>query len=331
VTIEQQAVRQHYVPACYLARFTLQGSRCSPFFVHSIDGPIREDIPDHVGFQRHYHTISVAGFRPDHLEGIFRNIEEPACALFKTLSASPGHSLTESEKDVALLFFSIQAARIPQSRDKYASLMLDCGDRFMKEVAHSPKFFEQVMASAARQGLVIDKVEQGLLRKAIVNGHIKPFVDKNQSAVGIFRLAESILDAIDGMHYTLWYSDGPDWFVCSDYPVGLFYSISAEDPLSPKSVETPTVRLLSDAIYMPLAHNVALVVHRHDNIPTAQRANQQMVAIVNAITVSHARRFICSMTPDFRCVLPNRELGNAKDAIETLKNFDKLERARTCP
>lgn len=324
--MEQQTVRQHYIPACYLARFTLQGGRYSPFFVHSVDGSVREDIPDHVGFQRHYHTIDIAGFAPDHLESIFQNIEEPACALFKTLSASPGHSLTESEKDVALLFFSIQAARIPQSRDKYTKLMVDCGDRFMKEVAHSPEFFEKVMASAARQGLVVAKVERGPLQEAVDGRHIKPFISKNQSAVGICRLAESILDVIDGMHYTLWYSDGPDWFVCSDYPVGLFYSISAENALEdPASVETPIVQLLTNTIYMPLAHNVTLVVHHNDAVPTAQRANRRMVAIVNTITISHARRFVCSMTSDFTCVLPNRELGNAKDAIETLKRFDRLE------
>lgn len=232
--MEQATVRQHYVPACYLARFTLQGDRYSPFFVHSIDGSAREDIPDHVGFQRHYHTIDIAGFAPDYLESAFQNIEEPACALFKTLAASPGRSLAESEKDVALLFFSIQAARVPQSRDKYTDLMVYCGDRFMKEVAHSPEFFEKAFSSAARHGLVIDKAEQGELRKAVDSGHIKPVVDNNQSAVGIFRLAEGILDAIDGMHYTLWYSDGPDSFVCSDYPVGLSYSLGRRCPSSRK-------------------------------------------------------------------------------------------------
>jgi hypothetical protein len=77
----------------------------------------------------------------------------------------------------------------------------------------------------------------------------------------------------------------------------------------------------TDAIYMPLAHNVAVAIHRLDNVPTAQRANERMVAIVNTITISHAQRFICSPIEDFVCVLPNRQLGNAKEAVEALASF----------
>jgi len=43
-----------------------------------------------------------------------------------------------------------------------------------------------------------------------------------------------------------------------------------------------------------------------------------MVAIVNAITVSYAQRFICSPTQDFVCVLPDRRLGNAQEAVIAL-------------
>ena len=90
----------------------------------------------------------------------------------------------------------------------------------------------------------------------------------------MFRLAEAILDVLNGMHYTLWYSDAAS-FVCSDYPVGLFYSLSADNPLEdPLSVETPKVTLLTSSIYMPLAYNVAVVFHQgEENVPTAQHAN----------------------------------------------------------
>jgi hypothetical protein len=273
-----------------------------------------------VGFERHYHTIDIPGFSPDHFEYVFQNIEGPACSLFKTLSANPGRSsLTESEKDTAMLFFTVQAARVPQSKEKYRNLVVDSGSSFMKQVASSPEYFEKVLSSANRQGIVKESVEQSWLRDAVESGKITVRADETQVAVGILRLANAIVEHLEGMHYTLWYSDGPDWFVCSDYPAGLFFSVSAENVLQdPTTLENPTVQLLTDTLYMPLAYNVALVIHGLDNIPTAQSANQGMVAIVNAITVSHAQQFICSRTRDFICVLPGGRLGNAQEALNTL-------------
>jgi hypothetical protein len=314
-------IRQHYVTAGYLARFTLQGERDSPFFVHSLDGHVRRGTPESTAFERHYHTINVPHLAPDHLESIFQKIESPACALFRTLSEHPGRDLSESEKDILVMFLGVQAARVPQSRKKYDNLMVDCGRAFMEGVAYSPKFYGGVMAVAARHGVNTDSVTREWLREAVDSGHIFPVIDPTQSAVGIFRLTEAILDALDGMHYTLWYSDGAA-FVCSDCPVGLFYSVSAENALDPASVETPTVTRLTDTIFMPLAHNVAVVIHKSNGVPTAQRANERMVAVVNACTVSQAQRFICSPREDFVCVLPDRQMGNAKRTLETLMSFN---------
>jgi hypothetical protein len=314
-------IRQHYVPAGYLAQFTLLGRRDSRFFVHSFDGKVRQATPESIGFERHYHTIDISNRRPDHLEAIFHKIESPACALFKKLSESPGHELLESEKDTLLMFFSTQAARLPHSREKYNNLMLDRGRAFMEEVAHSHECFERAMEVAARHGIEVVSFSQDGLREAVDGGHIFPVVDRTQSAVGIFRLSEAILDALDGMHYTLWYSDGAA-FVCSDYPVGLFYRLSDDDLLDdPMSEGTPTLTMLTDTIFMPLCRNVAVVFHRVEGVPLAQRANERMVAIVNSITISHARRFICSPTGDFVCVLPDRRLGNAKQAVNELTSF----------
>src|SRR5260370_2792043 len=199
--VEQQTVNQHYyVSAGYLARFTLGGTRYSPFFVHPPDGsPVRESIPDCVGFERHYHDIDIPGLRPDHLEDKFQKIESLACALFKTLSENPGRSLlSESEKDAALMFFVIQAARVPQSKAKYETLMLDGARDFMEALANSPEFFNRDANVARRHGVAIEATEQDGLREAVDGGHIIPLADRTQLSVGIFRLAYAILDKLDG-------------------------------------------------------------------------------------------------------------------------------------
>jgi Protein of unknown function (DUF4238) len=321
--MKQQTIRQHYVPACYLARFTLGGERDSPFFVRSLQGSIREDIPGNVGLERHYHTIDIPGLSPDHLESIFQDIESPACALFKTLSANPGRPLlTELEVQTAIHFLVVQAARVPQSKRRYEGLIVDAGRSFMEQVSRSPEFFQRVVASAKQQGIVTESVEQSWLREAVESGQIRVDADKTNVAIGMLRLASAIVDQLEGMHWTLWYADGPDRFVCSDYPVGLPFSVSAENVLeNRRAVENPSVQLLANMIYMPLAHNVAMVVHRNEGVPVVQAATQRMIANVNASTVCQAQRFICSPTQDFVCVLPGGRLGNAQEAVSALMSL----------
>lgn len=237
---------------------------------------MRESIPDREGFECHYHDIDIPGLPPDHLEREFQKIEGPACALFRVLSNQPGRPLlNEREKDAALLFFAVQAARVPQSKDKYKRLILNGAQTFMEALAYSPEFFERSVATAHRLGMVTDFVEQSHLREAVEGQHIVPNADMTSLSVGLWRLAYAILDKLDGKHYTLWYSDGPEWFVCSDYPVGLFYSLSVGDVLEdPTTMEKPTVEIRHKTMYMPLAYNVALVIHSIPDVPVVQKVQE---------------------------------------------------------
>jgi Protein of unknown function (DUF4238) len=327
--MQQRVVRQHFVSAGYLARFTMNGERDSRFYVFSPDGSsMREEIPNSVGFERNYHDIDVPGFRPDHLEEFFQKFEGPACALFRMLSANPGRSLlTEEERETVASFVAVQAARVPQAKKKYERLVHDSRSAFVEEMASSSTFFDRAMAAAKRHGVEIDSGGQSRLLEALQGGHIIPQAHKTEASVGILRLALAIADRLNGMHYSLLYSDGPDWFVCSDYPVGLFYSLTVPHDLfeSERNIEWPTLEPFEKTIYMPLAYNVAIAIHRSENRATAMLADKVMVARVNSIVVGFSQRFICSATPDFTCILPSKELGNAKDTIAVLRRFRESE------
>jgi hypothetical protein len=75
-------------------------------------------------------------------------------------------------------------------------------------------------------------------------------------------------------------------------------------------------------IYMPIARNVALVLHRLPNVPTVQRALREMVSLVNILTMSQARRGVFSPTPDFVCTLHTGVLGNAKQGIAEIRKLN---------
>ena len=84
----------------------------------------------------------------------------------------------------------------------------------------------------------------------------------------------------------------------------------------------PKLEPFERTIYMPLAHNVAVMIHRFQDRPTSLRADRYMVALVNSLTISYAERFICSPTPDYIFLTPgSKQIGNAADAAAILRSF----------
>jgi hypothetical protein len=324
--MQQRVIRQHFVSAGYLARFTLGGERDSLFYVFP-PGQDRkwEATPESIGFERHYHDIDVPGFPLDSLEEFFQKYEGPACALFRALSANPERPfLTEEERGTLGAFLMLQAARVPQAKEKYKKLAFDSRNADAAAVATSPQVFDTFMDVAQRHGIEVPPDFQSNLLKGLQSGDIFPIVDKTEVSIGILRLAHAIADQLDGMYYSLLYSEGPDWFVCSDYPVALHYECAIPDDLfeRQRNMAWPKLKPFERTIYMPLAYNLAVMIHRFQDRPTSLRADRYMVSLVNSLTISYAERFICSPTPDYIFLTPgSKEIGNAADAASILERF----------
>ena len=67
--------------------------------------------------------------------------------------------------------------------------------------------------------------------------------------------------------------------------MAVFYDMAGNIFEDPSALEWPKMRLLTDTIYMPIAKDVALVLHRIPNVPTVQRALREMVSLVNIFTM----------------------------------------------
>jgi len=190
----------------------------------------REATPESTGFEKHYHDIDAPGISPDQLEVFFQKFEGPACALFRILSANQGRALvSQKERETLTEFLALQAARVPQGKRKYEKLALDSRIADATEFATSPLAFERFMSVARRHGIEVPPDFQSKLLEGLQNGHIFPVVNKTDASLGILRLANAIVDQLKGMYYSLLYAEGPDWFVCSDYPVAIYYKISVPD------------------------------------------------------------------------------------------------------
>jgi len=330
--MRQRVIRQHFVSAGYLARFALDGGRDSLFYVFPPgQDQCREATPESVGFEKHYHDIDVPGFPPDCLEGFFERFEGSACALFRNLSATPMRSLqTGEERETLSSFVALQAARVPQAKEKYKNLVLDSRRADAADISTSPRALNTFMNVARRHGIEVPPDSLSKLLEGLRSGDIYPVVDKTEVSIGILRLAHAIADQLDGMYYSLLYSEGPDWFVCSDYPVALHYECAVPGDLfeRQRNMAWPKLKPFERTIYMPLAYNVSAMIHRFTDRPTSLRADRYMVSLVNSLTISHAERFICSPTPDYAFLPPGgKPIGNAAEAAALLRSFGVSNRS----
>jgi Protein of unknown function (DUF4238) len=163
---------------------------------------MREDIPDHVCFENHYHTLDFSGIAPDALERLFADYEAPACALFRELAGNPARPFrSENEIEIAFNFLSLQAARVPLSKAKFETLIQEGGRTFMHEIAHNQEFFDKGIELAQRNGDLID-ADRDSLREAVETGAINVHADNGHLALGILRVAAAILEKISSMRVT---------------------------------------------------------------------------------------------------------------------------------
>jgi hypothetical protein len=203
-------------------------------------------------------------------------------------------------------------------------MIVQNGNGFLHKLATSPEFHQEVARAAAAELGDKDFLSQEDVQKLVAGGELQTVAEKSGLSIGILRLTVTILEEIATMRATLWYADGPDWFVCSDHPVALFYSMEGNIFEDSSALEWPKVHLLTDSIYMPISRNVALVLHRIPNVPTVQRALREMVGLVNIFTMSQAQRGVFSPTPDFVCNLQGGVLGNAQQGIAELRKLHDL-------
>jgi hypothetical protein len=168
------------------------------------------------------------------------------------LSSKPRPFATREELAIAVNFLALQAARVPLSKGKYESLIIENGHRFLHKVAHHPEFRQELVDMGALEESDIETLEEGpSLVELVKRGEIRPVAEKSILSVSILHLAAAIFEEIASMKATLWYSGEPDWFVCSDNPVWLPCSMAGNVSDDRTVLENPQVQLLTDSIYMP--------------------------------------------------------------------------------
>jgi hypothetical protein len=145
--------RHHYVPKCWLAGFTENGSEGGRLFVTDLKRQNQwQTTPINAGHRRDFYRISVPNMEPTAFETVFGSIESSIAPTLKELFQNP-HSPTPEQLDKLLYFAAVQWVRVPAFRP----LLLKISESFHHaELAKALQSKESWHAMLQEVGVSID-------------------------------------------------------------------------------------------------------------------------------------------------------------------------------
>ena len=215
---------QHYVPAFYLAGFTDPDvpPRQEPFVWVRRRGcdSWRPRAPKNLANEPEFYSFEdAAGERRRDVEDLWQIIENAVAPVLKRLApaASP---VSDDDRAVLSLFVAAQFMRVPSAIEnvqdflrRALSLQLDMmGGWLRQDPARLEPFLRDL---EARTGI---PVPEGMTIDAFDSSRYRVEVPTVRALQIMLPSLEKAADIISRMGWTLWVSEGADWFVTSDNP-----------------------------------------------------------------------------------------------------------------
>lgn len=215
---QKRNIKQHYVPASYLAAFTPDCNRDSQLFVYERNtGKMFRAAPDNTAKLRNYYSIPLPdGSHDDSVDVMITALEGQAMPSLRKMRARD-YNLSTFERALLATFIGFQEVRTPWTRRMFHQMEEETTTSTMHFAANQPGYFEKVFEQLKAEGNAGD-VTPDQLREALRDGRIKA---QAQPHAGLDLVAS--MGAFLGNFYTrmLWTvlraMEGE--FVTSDTPV----------------------------------------------------------------------------------------------------------------
>ena len=286
--------RHHYVPAFYLAGFTLQGSRNSELFVFDCgQAKSWKSTPGKTGHQRDFYSVDLGS---DVHSGTFESkvlseVDGRCSRVIRETISS--RRLPEGEDfSVLLNFVALSFVRIPRTRqlvNQVTDHVLQQKVRSLISTEEGWKYFQALSENECGQ-LSKDDAEQ--FRQSILDGKYDIELDRTSQVQWIGNLVEEALPLLAERTWSVGFvADGVPDLVCSDAPFSLVPNSSFDG--------TDELHLANHHMvaFLPLTRRAALLGTYEERPPTFQM-NECGVLSINSSTIMEARQ-VFSAAEDF--------------------------------
>ena len=306
--------KHHYVPAFYLAGFTVAGSDNSRLYVFDQSQiKIWPATPRTVGYANDFYVTDLGpGVDPTAFESrVLAGVEGKASGVIRT--AIETERLPEGpDLNVLLNFVALMAARTPRIR----GLVGQVTDLFVKAQVQSliatDEGWQQFRKSGLEAGVQQSDEEAEQMRQFILSGEYDIDLDQTSHVQKIVELVNATLPLLAERRWSLGVAaPGVPDFVCSDAPVSAAPTnrFGSGDELHLANHHT----LLS----MPLTRR-AILLGSYEERPSMFRVNEFGVLSMNALTIAEAK-YIYFGEDDFAYLGSDKKLKQRADLEESLR------------
>ena len=306
--------KHHYVPAFYLAGFTVSGLDDARLHVFD-QSQIKTwpATPRTTGYARDFYTIDLGpGVDPAGFEsGVLARVEGESSPVIRT--AIETERLPEGRDfDVLLNFVAVMAVRTPRIRGLVGQVTNLVVKEAVQSLVATDEGWREFQNYCDNAGIRESDDEAEQMRQFILSGEYEVDLDQTSHVQKIVELVNGMLPLLAQRRWSLGIAGpGVPDFVCSDAPV------SAAPTNQFGSADTMHLANQHTLLSMPLTHR-AVLFGSYEERPSMFRVNEFGVLSMNSMTIAEAR-YIYFGEDDFAYLGGDKKLKRKVDLEESLR------------
>lgn len=308
------ARRHHYVPQCYLKRFTAErkkkrqitvfGGKSCRTFTSAIDN---------VALERDFNRVELAGLEPDAIENLMAGVEDDISKALDRIAAV--QSIAAKEDRITLVnLICVLALRNPRLRETIREFHEQVMKRILQLLLETPERWAEHVKKMADKGNDLPKLSFE---------EVKSFVKKRDFRVTLpterhIRIElEGFKDLLPVMLSRKWVlikaPERSGGFITSDHPVVLMWS----DPKMRAGFYGPGFGLTGTEVLFPVCTRLAVVGAFEIREGETIEVDENAVAAFNGAQIAYAERQVYARDRNFTYALqPNEPPRKASRLID---------------
>jgi len=316
--MESPPRRHHYVPAFYLAQFSLEGNRDSRLFVFDQNRlKSWSSTPDGSAHQRDFYAVDLGPDKhPATFEAKVMSEVDGKCSAVVKKVISDMRVPSDEDLGTLLNFVATSMARTPRIRRLVDQVFAHVANEYMKSLVSTDEGWEMFLALSPEARDEFSEAELRKHRQAIIDDSFDIKVDNtsdklNYNTWQVQNFLEFVGRALALLAERNWVlgvgADGAPDFVCSDTPV----SLAIDEDFS----DSDTVHLANKrtTVLMPLSRRAALI-GSYKIWPPTFTMSESGVLQLNSLTIIESTH-VFSATSEFSYLGSNGQTMGKEDLV----------------
>lgn len=305
----------HWIPQCYLKRFTKGSSKKSQLYVTDFEtGRVFSTVPRNVASGRDFNRVDIDGISPDYVESGFAVFEAKVDKALERICRERNFA-DDEDRNLVLNLIALLALRNPGMRENVRYGHEQVMKRVMDLTLATKERYESSFAKAARAGaLRSDEI--------LPYEQMRDFIDRGEYSISVstthhvgqeLKLVDTVLPLLGQRQWLLVRAlPGTGGFITSDHPVILQW---ADGPK--RGLRGPGFAHKGTELLFTISHDLALVgtFEGPDGVADVEEAQ---VALMNGIILGNWQRQIYAKDDRFRYRMDDGEIRRGADVLRYL-------------